>query len=176
SFSSQPEYQRAARAVWARFIYDLPKQLQDELDLPAEVESYIGLRKGDFSVKIGDRIYDYKDYWTALAEAVNGREGQIQERETQHVLHIRFVERHANGRVIVEFVSDDPSESGRISETVSPVLHDLIQERIKFMESRRHWFDCPASDASAEIQRIAAIVPPEDRSEALNSWREKSAE
>lgn len=176
SFPTKPEYRRAARAAWARFIYDLPTSLQDELELPVEVESYIGLTRRGFSVKIGDRFYDYKDYWKAMAEAVNGREGRVQERETQHVLTIRFVDRQANGRVIVEFASEDPSECGRVDETVSPVLHDLIEERIRFMESRHHWFDCAASDTSAEIQRIAAIGPPEDRSEALNNWREKSPE
>lgn len=176
SFPSKPEYQRAARAVWARFIYDLPKELQDELELPIEVENYIGLTRRSFSVKIGDRFYDYMAYWKAMTEAVNGREGEVQERDTRHVLKIQFVERQSNGRVIVEFASNDPSECGRISETVSPVLHDSIEERILFMESRRHWFDCPASRATSEIERIAAIGSPEDRSEALSNWREESPE
>lgn len=176
ALEKKPEYRRAARAVWARFIYDLPSRLQDELDLPVAVRTYVGLTRLGFSVKIGDRIYDYKDYWKAMADAVNGREGRIRERNTEHELRMRFAERQPNGRVIIDFVSEDPSESGRFSEIVAPVLHDLFEERVQFMESRSHWFDCPIPRRVTEIQRIAAIESPEDRSEALDDWRKGSPE
>jgi tetratricopeptide (TPR) repeat protein len=176
TIEAKPEYRRAARAVWARFIYDLPSELQDELDLPVAVRTFVGLTRLGFSVKIGDRIYGYEGYWQAMAEAVNGREGRVRERDKEHELRIRFAERQANGRVIVEFVSDDPSECGRFSETVAPVLHDLIEERIRFMQSCHHWFDCPIPKRLAEIQRLAAIESPEDRFEAVDEWRKGSAE
>jgi hypothetical protein len=171
-----PDYQKAERILWMRFVYDLPPELQHELDLPSAAQAQLGLTVHGPSVRVRDRVYPYDDYWKAMAEAVNGRKASVRERGETHELTIQFLQREADGRVVVEFVSDDATECGRNAEPAIPVLHDAIEERIKFMESRKYWFDCAAAKRADAIQRIAAIQAPAERFDALNQWRANSPE
>lgn len=171
-----PSHREAERILWRRFVFDLPAELQDELELPRAVQEQLSLIVRGPTVRVRDREYPYEDYCKAMAEAVNGRTGSVRERGNAHKLMIKFLQRGADGRVVVEFVSDDANECGRNSEPAIPVLNDAIEERIKFMESRRHWFDCASATRAVAIQRIAALQEPAERLDALNQWRANSPE
>jgi hypothetical protein len=176
NLGKNPDERMVGRALWAHFIYDLPAELQNELDLPSAVQAQVGMVVHGVCVKIGDRIYPHRDYWEAMAKAVNGREGRVPEQNNNHVLVIRFSQREANSRVTVEFISDDPKECGRYSESAILVLTQTIDERIRFMESRAYWFDCGIAKRAEEIQRIAHVETPGERFEALDQWRRNSPE
>lgn len=176
ALSDKPAYRKVERALWARFVYDLPAELQNELELPVDVRANLEMTVHGPTCKIGARHYDYREYRQAMAEALNGREGRLLERGEAHELKLRFAERHPDGRVIVEFLSDDPAECGKHTEKLLPVLHERVEDRIKFMESRRFLFDGTATKTAEAIQRIATIESPADRIDALADWEKGSAE
>ena len=166
----------AARVVWAHLLHDFPEELQAALDLPADVQAEVGMIVHGVSVKFGDKFYPCNDYWHAISEAVNGRSAHVRDNGNTHELAIRFIERNESGRVVVEFSGADPKACARYAAHALPVLMESITERIRFMESRAHWFDCSESRRLAEIQRIAGIDALGDRFDALDNWRETSAE
>lgn len=171
-----PHYKEAERSLWMRFIEDLPAELNHEIELPSTVLAQLGLIVHGPTVRVRDRGYPAEDYWKAMADAVNGREGSVRERSKTHELTIQFLRREANGSIVVELVSDDSAECCQTAEPALPVLHDAIEERIKFMESRRHWFDCAAAKRADAVQHIASIQAPAERFDALDQWRANSPE
>jgi len=176
SLAKTPQERSVGRALWGLFIQHLPQELQTELDLPPDVQAYVGMTVYGTCVKIGDRIYNDQGYWQAMAEAVNGRVGRVSEYKESHELVVSFARRDANGKVWVRFASDDPGECGIYAEKAFPVLCDSIDDRIKFMETRLHWFDCPAMKRAGLIQRIARIESASDRAKALTEQLEGSSE
>lgn len=174
-FENQQE-RRVAQYLFGGFIHDLPEELSGELDLPASSQALIGVTVHEVIIQIGAHRYDFEGYWKAVAEAINGREAKVNARDEDHELTIEFDEQDSSGRLFVRLRSSDAMECGRHTQDTWPVLRDSVEERIRFLVTKRHWFDGRAEVVDAEMRRVALIESPPQRIEELNRLRDGSPE
>lgn len=169
------EYRREERMLFAHLIHDLPRSVSAELDLPANIQSEVGLTTHGPSIGIDDRHYAPEPYWQAVAEAVNGRVGQVRAYKDDYILDITFGEKTKSGRFVVLF-KNGSTDIGRYSDNSLPALVDSVEERLSFLQAKRHWFDCAAAESKAAREQLAMIASPGERIERLHGWRDNSAE
>ena len=171
----KPEEKRVMRILFAHFLNDLPVELQAELDLSVDVQSELGFKILGPSVGIEGMHFEPQLYWQAMVEAVNGRLGEVEERESQQKLQIRF-DRCDDQRMIVKLSSEQWEGEKEYGGVSLNILLENFDARIDFLNSHDHWFDCWKTDSEKEKNALASLELPAERIEKLWDWRDNSPE
>lgn len=159
-------------AVMRQLVWNLPNDLLQQLDLPADVMAGIKLKANGPTATVDGGEFDVGALWAAQAEAINGRPGQVQDRTGKRQLS--FVRDDKPGGITLR-VSDTASAEPKFwRESAYPLMLDAVAARVADLEQHPEWFDCPAAERQEAIQAIANAERPADRAERLHQWINKS--
>jgi tetratricopeptide (TPR) repeat protein len=170
--AKQRQERLGACAAMQQLVWNLPNDLLQKLDLPADVLSGLGLTAHGPSISVEGGEFDLVAFWAAQADAVNGRSAHVADRTGKRGL--TFV-REDLPKGIALRISDSASVEVKIwRDSAYPLLVDDVAKRIAYLESHPDWFDCSERARREAIQRIANAGKPSDRSNLVHEWINES--
>lgn len=153
------------------FYSDLPKPLQKELSLDADLMESISVRYSK-ATTIGEFSFDADEFGRAASKAVNGRETQIA--PIDHDAEVTFApleqQSHSNG---MRLVNPDGDET-EVKDDILVVLSDSAAEREAILRENRRWFDCSEDEFQQVVAEIASNDDPQWRLDETEAWRSSS--
>ena len=159
-------------AAMRQMVWNLPNDLLQELDLSADVMAGIGLKANGPTASVDGGDFDVFALWTAQAEAINGRPGQVQDRTGKR--RLSFVRDNKPERITLHVSDTASAESKFWHESAYPLMLDEVAPRIAHLEQHPEWFDCPLDQQSESILAITNAERPADRADRLHQWINKS--
>lgn len=166
--------------VLGRFYLDLPKFLDDEINLNEETKNWLNVQFGK-GVNILGLSFEAEAYWASIAEAIAGETVTIKSIRTEieySVSRPPYDKEDSDAEIfpIIKFTDENNEEIGIIQDATFALLKNDQDSRLTALRKLRHWFDCPRNEFEKLINDISNIEDPVQRTGELLKIRERSTE
>ncbi|MBI4494834.1 MAG: TIR domain-containing protein [Chloroflexi bacterium] len=161
-----------AAQVLRDFYREMPEPIQQELHKDAELLASIGVGLST-AVRLGDLWFEPDEFWSAVSEAVNGREAVVTPVQMKN--RVRFMPRNnLPGTAPFWFVHPTTGERTP-SRDEFELLHDSPSHREAVLRRHLDWFELPTESSQRLVAEIASMESPRQRVETAIEWHEASA-
>ncbi|RXK53472.1 hypothetical protein ESB00_17420 [Oleiharenicola lentus] len=158
--------------VMAKLFMDLPVEVRQHVNLPADVLAALGVTIHGPTVTVEGVEFDLAEFSAAQALALDGGTAELSSRDRQVTWKVaRDGEKELTLRVTLP--------DGVVKEWRDPEFAALLPdgaERIRRMESLGYLFDCDRAGRRTAIEETAGLDKPVNRVLRLHEWRKGSPE
>jgi len=156
-----------------KFLLNIPKEITAELHQDADFMAKIGLKSADF-VRIGDVSFLSDAFWSAAAEAVNGRHQNVFAHDPRIKFTFQRVQQDKTEQIKLKISDAQNKFVLSFTDSFLGILSEDPVVRLNIAKNNRYIFDCN-SQVLQEIQgELAKIQNPVSRIRYLLSIRDKS--
>lgn len=162
--------QKGQLLVMTKLFMDLPVELREQVNLPADVLAAMGVKVHGPTLSLEGLPFDLAEFSAAQAEALAKGSARLADRDRK--IEWR-VDRDPEKELTLKVTLPD----GSIKTWQDPefaVLVSDVAERMGRLEKLALWFDCDQATRRAAIQEICRLEQPVDRVLRLHEWREDS--
>ena len=163
----------AAKKILQEFYLDLPESIRWEMPLDSKTMEWLGVKTID-SLKIGDSWFPAHDFWTAVKDALHGKQASVRALQSETEFVIEGHGEDSSERNFIKVKDQNKSTVYTLDDPVLYLLSDNPDERRTILQSNRIWFDC---DNYTLEKIITDIITTEDfvrRMRQVDDWRKKS--
>ncbi len=156
--------------VMTKLFMDLPLELREQVDLPADVLAAMGVKVHGPTLALDGLPFDLAEFSAAQAEALAKGSAKLADRD-------RKVEWRVDRDPEKELTLKVTLPDGSVKTWQDPefaVLVPEVAERMDRLEKLAFWFDCDHARRRMAVQEICSLEQPGDRVLRLHKWREDS--
>jgi tetratricopeptide (TPR) repeat protein len=121
----------------------------------------------------GPYAYNVEDFLKAASDAIDGRDSTCVEQRSQE-LHRITSEGKDGEQAPLHLISEAGAHI--VNDELFWILHNSVSVRRALLERHREWFGCDDKEFARIVDDIVSISQPEARFEAVEEWREDSAD
>lgn len=157
--------------VMTKLFMDLPVELREQVNLPADVLAGMGVTVHGPGVGLEGRQFNLAEFSAAQAEALAKGTAKLADRDRKVEWKL---DREPGKDPVLKVTFPD----GQVKTWQDPefaVLVPEVAERIERLEASAYWFDCDQATRRAAIQEICNLERPVDRVLRLHEWKSGSA-
>lgn len=166
-----------SRVVAVELFLDLPKALQEAMQLDLETCKWLGLRLSGptWQVSACGRAFPAAGFWRAIAGASKGRVSKVTSSDTLEEFQIGPAGENKNALQWVRLSGPDLPEGHHIRDNYLRLLSGSKAEQQDFLGTRKDWLDCKEEQRKELIERITEPDDPAERMGRLADAQEASA-
>lgn len=165
------------RGLALRVFLDLPKSVQEAVDLDVETRRWLGIRLGDpeFSITVCARKFVAAPFWRAMGKAADGIISTVRSADTNEEFQLGPARQDNSKDMWVHIEGPGVPVGHHIHDEELPLLRSSRALQRAVLENRKDWLDFSPDDRDAAISSILRLKDPAKRVFRLHEVRERSA-
>lgn len=163
---------RGQCAVMHHLVWNLPNEILQEIDLPAEVMKGIGLSANGPTVTVEGAQFDLFEFWVAQENAINHSTASVKDRAGKR--EFVFTRQDLPDAIALRVEDTATTEPKIWRESAYPLMLEDVSARVAHLRRHPDWFDCATADREAAIEQIVGFEKPADRVNLFHQWINES--